>query len=142
MIRVPATLSFGIQVSPAILCLTAVFPLIMDGFVQSGFRLFDGMLTFTAIIGVQAGCRHKEKESRCKHGTHHGPSESSLQDFLLSGLRCGQKIPRSLGNSMPVLQYRESCISGADPHQGQHKRPRQNILAARGSRLPKPGRLS
>ncbi len=51
---VPATLPLGVQVSPAILRLMAVFTMVGDGLIQIGLGLLNGMLAFRSIIGMQA----------------------------------------------------------------------------------------
>ena len=59
MILTPAALSFGVQISPPVIGCAAVLAVVMDCFVQSCFRLFDGMLALLSFIGVHEGCRHK-----------------------------------------------------------------------------------
>ena len=59
MILIPTTLPFGVQLSPPFIRCAAVIALVVDRFVQSCFRLFDGMLAVLSGIGAHDGCRHK-----------------------------------------------------------------------------------
>ena len=59
MILFPATLPYGIQISPPVVGFAAVIAFVMDRLVQSCFRLFDCMLTLLSVIGVHEGCCHE-----------------------------------------------------------------------------------
>ncbi len=59
MMLIPTTLPFGIQISPPFIRFSAVFAPVVDRFVQSCFRLFDGMLALLFGIGVHEGCCDK-----------------------------------------------------------------------------------
>jgi hypothetical protein len=61
VIRVPAAFSFGIQISPPVLGRGAMLAVVVDRFVQSGFRLFDGMLAPFFFIGMHERCRYKQQ---------------------------------------------------------------------------------
>jgi hypothetical protein len=58
MMLIPTTLPFGIQISPTLIGFSAVFAPVVDRFVQSCFRLFDGMLALFSV-GVHEGCCDK-----------------------------------------------------------------------------------
>jgi hypothetical protein len=68
MVFIPAALTLGVQVSPAIVGLATVVAMVMDGMVEICFGFFDGMLAFFAIIRVKTGRRRQEKHQRanCK----------------------------------------------------------------------------
>jgi hypothetical protein len=56
---IPATLPFGIQVSPPVIGGAAVITPVADRSVQSCFRLFYRVLAPRSVIGVHAGCCHE-----------------------------------------------------------------------------------
>jgi len=65
MVLIPATLSFGVQIPPAIFGCAAVLAVVVDRFVQSHFRFFDGMLAPPSFVGMhQRGCH---KQQKCPH---------------------------------------------------------------------------
>lgn len=70
VIRAPATLSFGIQISPPIVGCAAMLAVVADRSVQPGFRLFDGMLTLFLFIGVHERCCHKQHERPRHYGCY------------------------------------------------------------------------
>jgi hypothetical protein len=59
MILIPATLPFGIQISPPVIRFAAVIALVVDRSVQSCFGFFDCMLAPLFAICVYEGCCHK-----------------------------------------------------------------------------------
>ncbi len=72
MVPIPATLPLGIQVVAAILRFPAVLAVVMNGFVQSGFGFFHGMLALGAIIGMRYRYCNKPRKRRHHHCRHCG----------------------------------------------------------------------
>jgi hypothetical protein len=56
----PTPLALSIQIAAAIFGLAAVLAIIMDGFIKSCLRLFDGMLAMRPVIGMGSGRRHEK----------------------------------------------------------------------------------
>jgi hypothetical protein len=62
MIRIPATLPFGIQIAPSIFGLAAALAIVVNRFVKPGFGLLYGMLAFRPVVGVRnRGCNKPRK---------------------------------------------------------------------------------
>jgi hypothetical protein len=59
MILAPAMFALGVQIPATIIREVAMFTLVVDGSVQSCFRLFDGMLALLPVLGVRERCRNK-----------------------------------------------------------------------------------
>lgn len=68
VICVPATLALGIQITPPLLRLVAVFAVFANRLVQFGFRLLDLALALRVIVRVRLG--HGNERSRTQSHRH------------------------------------------------------------------------
>jgi hypothetical protein len=84
VVLIPAMLTLGIQIAAAIICVAAVVPLVMNGFVQPDFGLLYGVLAPGSVVGVcyrngyKPGKRGHHNRCNCCF------SNSLNQGFLLS----------------------------------------------------------
>jgi hypothetical protein len=83
VIRIPATLPFGIQIALPVFRFTAMVATFLNRSIQSYFRLFDRVLALAFIIGAQPRFCHKKKKGTRQKGCHGCISKSSTQGFFL-----------------------------------------------------------
>lgn len=63
MILIPAALALGVQIAPPVFGIAAVLALVVNCFIKSCLRFFDGVLAMRSVIGVRPRrCRHEQQK--------------------------------------------------------------------------------
>jgi len=79
MVQAPATLALGIQISTAVIGLTTMIAVVMNGFIQFCFGLLDRMLALRPIVCMKDGRGHEQQKRHCYESSHYLFAKSSIQ---------------------------------------------------------------
>jgi len=106
MVRIPAPLPLGIQIAATVVSFMAVFSMVVNSFIQPGFRFLDCMLALRAfVIGVHQWYCEKPRERCRQHGRYGCFSKSSNQSLpplygaVAPSFRISTQLPQIVSGS-------------------------------------------